>query len=50
MRLVGPNALIILVVYRCYGRHYIGVLAIQVKVFDLIFRCFGRQLFGYFCI
>ena len=50
MRLVGPNALIILAVYRCYGRHYIGVLAIQVKVFDLIFRCFGRQLFGYFCI
>ena len=50
MRLVGPNALIILAVHRCYGRHYIGVLAIQVKVFDLIFRCFGRQLFGYFCI
>ena len=50
MRLVGPNALIILVVYRCYGRHYIGVLAFQVKVFDLIFRCFGRQLSGYSCI
>ena len=50
MRLVGPNALIILVVYRCHGRHHIGVLAIQVKVFDLIFRCICRQLFGYFCI
>ena len=50
MRLVGPNALIILAVYRCYGRHYIGVLAIQVKPFDLIFRCFGRQLSGYSCI
>ena len=48
--LVGPDALILFVVYRLHGRYHIGVAAVRVKTLDFIFRRFGRQLFRHLCV